>query len=111
MAADAKLCEKVRSFADRERIDYVPIDVDFGNVKWVQLDYPTRKAINATLAGESRTRTIFRWYGTRRMGLEWDFWLEVFPHEINFADLAKDPASFARKAEWTQIFKTITLVF
>jgi len=100
-AADANLCEKVRSYADRERSDYMPADVDFGNVKWIELDNPTRKAIDVTLAGESRTRTVFRWYLTRRMGLEWGFLLNVFPHEINFADLAKDPASFARKTEWT----------
>jgi len=100
-AADAKLCEKVRSYANRERIDYVPIDVDFGNVKWVQLDYPTRKATNVTLAGESHTRTIFKWYSPSRMGVEWGFSLNVFPQEINFADLAKDPVSFIRKQEWT----------
>ncbi len=100
-AADAKLCEKVRSFADRERIGYIPTDVDFGNVKWIELGNPTRKAINVTLAGEPRTRTVFRSYLSRRMGLEWGFSLDVFPQEINFADLAKDPVSFVRKQEWT----------
>jgi hypothetical protein len=100
-AADANLCEKVRSYADRGRFNYMPTDVDFGNVKWIQLDDPRRKAINVTLAGESRSKTVFRWYTTRRTGLEWDFSLDVFPHEISFADLAKDPASFARKQEWT----------
>ena len=100
-AADANLCEKVRSYADRERMNYMPINVDFGNVKWIQLDDPGRKAINVVLAGESRNKTVFRWYTTRRTGLEWDFSLDVFPHEINFAGLAKDPASSARKQEWT----------
>ncbi len=100
-AADANLCEKIRSYADRKRSNYFPIDVDFGNVKWIQLDNPTRKSINVTLAGESRSKTVFRWYSPSRMGVEWMFWLEIFPHEINFADLAKDPASFARKTEWT----------
>lgn len=100
-AADANLCEKVRSYADRERIDYAPTNVDFGNVKWIQLDDPGRKAINVTLAGESRRKTVRRWYSPSRTGVEWIFWLDVFPHEINFADLAKDPASFARKQEWT----------
>jgi hypothetical protein len=101
-AADANLCEKVRSYADRERIQYLPSDVDFGNVKWIQLDDPGRKAINVTLAGESRSKTVFRWYTPPgHMGAEGMFSLEVFPHEINFGDLAKDPASFARKTEWT----------
>ena len=100
-AADAKLCEKVRSYADRERFDYMPTNIDFGNLKWIQLDDPSRKAINVTLAGESQSKTVFRWYTTRRTGLEWDFSLDVFPHEIDFADLARNPASFARKQEWT----------
>ncbi len=100
-AADANLCEKVRSYADRERIDYIPINIDFGNVKWIQLDDPGRKAINVTLGGESRIKTVFRWYTTRRTGREWDFTFDIFSHEISFADLAKDPASFARKQEWT----------
>jgi uncharacterized protein len=100
-AADANLCEKVRSYADRKRMNYMPSDVDFGNVKWIELDHPTRNAINVALAGETRSETLFRWYATRPMGLEWDFLLKVFPHEISFAELAKDPVSFARKAEWT----------
>ena len=101
-AADANLCEKVRSYADRERSNYIPIDVDFGNVKWIQLDDPRRKAINVTLARESRTKTVFRWYTPPgHTGEEGYFSLDIFPHEISFAELAKDPASFARKAEWT----------
>ena len=100
-AADAKLCEKIRSYADRERGDYMPTNIDFGNVKWVQLDDPSRKAINVTLAGESHTKTVFRWCLIRRMGLEWGFLFNIFLHEINFADLAKDPVSFTRKQEWT----------
>ena len=101
-AADANLCEKVCSYANHERMNYMPSDVDFGNVKWIQLDDPMRKAINVTLAGESRNKTVFRWYTPpAHTGAEGYFSLEIFPHEIDFADLAKDPASFARKAEWT----------
>jgi hypothetical protein len=101
-AADANLCEKVRSYADRERINYMPSNVDFGDVKWIQLDDFMRKAVNVTLAGESRTKTVFQWYTPpAHTGADGYFSLDVFPHEINFADLAKNPASFARKQEWT----------
>jgi len=101
-AADANFCEMVRAYADRERSNYMPSNVDFGNVKWIQLDDPMRKAINVTLAGESRTKTVFQSYTPpAHTGAEGYFSLEVFPREISFADLAKNPASFARKVEWT----------
>jgi hypothetical protein len=99
-AANPALCEKVRAYADRERTDYMPITINYGNVKWTELDDPSRVAVNVTLAGESAERTVFRWVLTRKMGLEWDYALDAFPSLINFADLAKDPASFAGKQEW-----------
>jgi hypothetical protein len=99
-AAEPAFCEKVRAYADRERADYMPITANFGNVKWTELDDPSRVAVNVTLAGESTKRTIFRWVLTRSTGLEWDYTLNIFPALINFTDLAKDPSSFARKQEW-----------
>lgn len=100
-AADPAFCEKVRSYADREHADYMPTNINFGNVKWVELDHPSREATNVIFAGKKNFKTAFRWILPRSMGQEWDYTLDVFPALINFADLAKDPASFARKQEWT----------
>jgi hypothetical protein len=103
-AADANFCEKVRTYADRENANYVPIAGNFGNVKWIALDHPTRKAVNVIFAGETKPRSIFRWYTTRRMGLEWDYDLNIFQGLVDFTDLvkkAKNPALLSLKQEWT----------
>ena len=101
-SSEVSFAESVFSNDANFKYTKFPGKVDFGNVKWIQLDDPMRKAINVRLAGESRTKTVFQWYTPpAHAGAEGYFSLEVFPHEISFVALSKNPASFARKAEWT----------
>jgi hypothetical protein len=98
-AADANFCEKVRAYADSARSDYVPSDIDFGNLKWTELGNPTRVVADVTFAGESKSRSIVRSYTTT--SIDWYFDLDIFPGPVDYSALAKDPTSFTLKQEWT----------
>lgn len=100
-ASDAALCNKIKNYADAKRDDYVPTDMNFGNLQWQELDDPTRQSIDTILAGETSPRTIFRTVLPRRTGLEWDYSLKIFPLIVDADALKRDPVSFARKHEWS----------
>jgi len=100
-AADPVFCEKVRSYADQQRADYVPSNIVFGNVQWIELDDYDRRASNVNFSDEKNSKTVFKWITRRRTGFEWDYALDIFHVLISFDDLSKNPVSFTGKQEWT----------
>lgn len=109
-AADKSLCEKVAAYAERVRPDFLPSDVDFGNLRWTILDDPGRQALNVTFAGESDKKTLFRWVNPNSAGKEWSFALTVFPETIDFDILKKEPVFHGLEEETYFEPETISLI-